>query len=407
MLSARAKKTNQKYRLQLPTQRGAWILALASLLLLVLGFEGQDASACSLVERTVELEPAPAPSPTLAPAALQAPRIAHSGFRAPPALDVLGDQEQTHLWMQLAEVPAKAHFVVMEPVWGTGPRALADMWGRAIPIRSRHVFVYPSWEGPHRDQAFTLGYRLRFVFEDGSVGPPSLPTFVSHSGASKTQPEARTHQVLLVFCFCALLALWVVFRRNTDPLHRIRVAAAVGLVSILFLATAPALSWVTVEDPSGRLATVDCHLGDETQCATYVPDSGPNPLSMSEVAGERRFEMARWMSAASALRIGLILCLILLMPALIWLLVAPTLRPAQSAVVFGASAAGYTFLAALCYRLTVPSWMAVESSHALGLTILTSANIVLAAGMIIFWSFRHLSEEGTSLPQARARLVKR
>ena len=99
---------------------------------------------------------------------------------------------------------------------------------------------------------------------------------------------------------------------------------------------------------------------------------------------------------------GLILCLVLLMPALIWLLVAPTLRAAQSAMVFGASAAGYTLLASLCYRLTVPSWMAAESSHALEMTIITTTNIVVAAGLVIFWSFRHLCNEQGTLPTARA-----
>jgi hypothetical protein len=400
MLRAPATKTNLKYRLQLPIPRALCLLALAGLVFLGLGLDLREVSAC---------ERARASQPDLdrvRAATTRAPQIVHSGFRAPPPATDRPDQELTHLWLQLAEVPADADFVVLEPVWGSGPAALSGMWSRAIPIRSKHVFVYPSWQGPHRDQAFTLGYRLRFVFADGSIGPPSLPTFVSHSGQARSEGGAPSHQVLLLLCFSALLGLWIVFRRDPDPVHRIRVAAAVGLVSILFLATTPALSWVSVEDPSGRLATIDCQLGDEAQCATYVPDSGPNPLSVSDTADERRFELARWMSAASALRIGLILCLILLMPALIWLLVAPTLRPAQSAMVFGASAAGYTFLAALCYRLTVPSWMVVESSHALGLTILTAANIVIAAGMVVYWSFRHLSQDEINLPEARARLVK-
>jgi hypothetical protein len=305
--------------------------------------------------------------------------------------------------LQLAAVPQDARYVVLEPVWGSGPRALADMWGQTYPIYNRHVFVYPAWNS-QRDQAFSLGYRVRFIFNDGSLSAPSLPAFVSHSGDGGAQASPRTHQVFIALCCLALLGLWIVYRRDSDPIHRIRVAAAVGLVSVLFLATAPALSWLRVEDPSGRLDAVDCQLGDEAQCATYVPDAGPNPLSMSEVASERRFEVARWMSASSALRIGLILCLVLLMPTLIWLLVAPTLRAAQSAMVFGASAAGYTLLAAVCYRLTVPSWMAVESSNALELTLITASNIVVAAGMVIFWSFQHLSSEQGSLPAARARI---
>lgn len=399
--------TNQKNRLQLRNRflQHSWLLRLslfvlvASVSLVVLASTSGEASACRL-----EATSAPAISAASISAPQEAPRIVHSGFRAPPSLHDKTANELTHLWVQLASVPADAHFVVMEPVWGTGPDALASMWNRTIPIRNHHVFVYPSWQGPHRDQAFTLGYRLRFVFEDGSISTPSLPTFVSHSGSAEVQADPRTHKVLIVLCCMALFGLWIVYLRDSDPVHRIRVAAAVGLVSVLFLATSPALSWVSVSDPSGRMATVDCHLGDEAQCATYVPDAGPDPLSMSEVAGERRFEVARWMSTSSALRIGLILCLVLLMPALIWLLVAPTLRVAQSAMVFGASAAGYTLLAALCYRLTVPGWMAVESGYALELTILTTANIVVAAGMVIFWSFQHLREDEVDLPTARARI---
>lgn len=369
-----------------------------------------EAEACVPVSSSEQFDEAstsnaaPGTSTAMLGEAATAPQIVRSGFRAPPQAHEKGTTETTHLWLQLAEVPPDAHFVVLEPVWGIGPRALSAMWGKALPIHSRHVFVYPSWRGPHRDQAFTLGYRLRFVFDDGSLSSPSLPTFVTHSGTTASSDNPRSHQVLVVLCCLALFGLWIVYRRDSDPVHRIRVAAAVGLVSVLFLATAPALSWLTVEDPSGRLAAVDCHLGDETQCATYVPDAGPNPMSSDVSAADRQFEVARWSSASSALRLGLILCLVLLMPALIWLLVAPTLRIAQSTTVFGASAAGYTLLASLCYRLTVPSWMVAESGRALEMTIITTANIVVAAGLVVFWSFRHLSEEQSPLPTARARI---
>ncbi len=397
MLCVPEANTNPKNSLHLrnPVSLGSLLLLLiASISLVATAGTATTADACgSAEERTAAGVTAPK----------FAPQIVHSGFRAPPSLRNKGSQELTHLWLRLASVPVDAQFVVLEPVWGTGPDALSSMWSRAIPIRNHHVFIYPSWAGPHRDQAFTLGYRLRFVFEDGSVSAPSLPTFVSHGGSANGQDPPRTHQVLMALCCMALFCLWMVYRRDRDPVHRIRVAAALGLVSVLFLATSPALSWVSVEDPSGRLATIDCHLGDEAQCATYVPDAGPNPLSMSEVAGERRFEVARWMSASSALRIGLILCLVLLMPALIWLLVAPTLRAAQGAMIFGASAAGYTLLAAVCYRLTVPSWMVASASNALELTILTTGNIVVAAGLVVYWSFQNLSKDKAPLPSARAR----
>lgn len=393
MLCDRHTNTNAKKSLQLRSRgktRLSLLLLVASVALLgTLLFEAR-ASACELATERLYSS--------------TGPEIIHSGYRASSNLQKQRHLEQTHLWLQLSSVPTGARFVVFESVWGAGPTALSEMWSRAIPIRNRHVFVYPEWAGPHRDQPFTLGLRIRFVFEDGSLSAPSLPIFVTHEGSARSQGGVSADLVIMALCCTALLALWIVFRRDPDPIHRIRVAAAIGLVSVLFLATSPALPWVSVEDPSGRLATVDCHLGDESQCATYAPDAGPNPLSMSDVSAERRLEVARWMSASSALRIGLIMCLVLLMPALIWLLVAPTLRPAQSAMAFGASAAGYTFLAALCYRLSVPSWMCAESSRAFELTVLTAGNIVLAAAMVIFWSFRHLSTDQAALPEARARI---
>jgi hypothetical protein len=335
----------------------------------------------------------------------QAPQIVDSGFRSPTREERANQLEQTHLWLQLADVPSGAQFVVFESVWGSGPDALRDMWGRALPIRNRHVFVYPKYRGPHRDQAFTLGLRVRFVHADGSMSPASLPVFVNHKGMKNRPSSANADEVIALLCCFALFGLWFVYRRSDDPEHRIRIAAAVGLVSVLFLAASPALPWVNVDDPSGRMASVDCHLGDEAQCATYVPDAGPNPQSMSRVSAERRFELTRWMGASSALRVGLILCLILLMPALIWLLVAPTLRAAQSAMAFGASAAGYTFLAAICYRITVPSWMSAESTYAFELTTMAAGNIVAAAAMVMLWSFRQSQgQTETSLPRAQARL---
>jgi hypothetical protein len=399
MLWDRHANTNEEKLLQLRSGVGtrlSLLLLVASVALLgSSALVESEASACKLAPK-VSMESAQLYN-------VAGPEIVHSGYRAPAAIHS-EDAEPTHLWLQLASVPEDAHFVIFESVWGGGPTALAGMWGKAIPIRNNHVFVYPAVNGPHRDQAFTLGVRVRFVFEDGSLSTASLPTFITNEGSAVSEGGARADQVLMALCCASLLALWIVFRRDPDPVHRIRVSAAVGLVSVLFLATSPALSWVSVEDPSGRLATVNCHLGDETQCATYAPDSGPNPLSMSDISSERRFEVARWMSASSALRIGLILCLVLLMPALVWLMVAPTLRPAQSAMAFGASAAGYTFLAAICYRLTVPSWMCVESSNAFELTMLTAGNIVVAAGMVIYWSFRHLESGKAELPEARARI---
>ena len=58
-------------------------------------------------------------------------------------------------------------------------------------------------------------------------------------------------------------------------------------------------------------------------------------------------------------------------------------------VALGASAAGYTLLAVLFYRLSMPSWMSVSTTRAFDLGVLATLNIVAAAVMIIYWSFRH------------------
>jgi len=270
-------------------------------------------------------------------------------------------------------------------------------------MHNGHVQVQSNKYGSHRDQPFSLGLRARFLMSDGSVSPPSLPVFLSHSGHAAHADGLSADTVMMLLCCAALFALWMAYRKQDDPIYRIRLAAATALVSLFFLSVVPALSWLKVQDPSGRLAAVDCQLGDEAQCATYVPDSGPNPMSVSDVAAERRFELASWMGASSALRLGLVWCLILLLPSLIWLMVIPSLRPAQSAVAFGASAAGYTFLAALFYRLTTPSWISAEATRAFDLTLLTSGSIFVAIALIIRWSLRLGADAQSELPTAVVR----
>ena len=382
-------KTSERKGLQLGARAAPLVLVSALSLFISLLLSTVDAQAC--------------PPGGQQFVSAEGPQVLHSGFRAASPRPEAGQVEQTEMWFQLATVPDGARYVLFESVWGAGPDSLAEMWGRAIPIRNRHVFVKSSWRGAHRNQAFTLGLRMRFVFADGSISAAGLPSFITHEGKGQSNAGGWGDQIVMLLFFAALLGLWVIYRRNPAPMHKIRVAAAIGLVSVLFLAVSPALSWIKVSDPSGQLGPVDCHLGDESQCATYVPAAVPNPMSTSESSLDSRFELGRWMSASSTLRIGLILCMVLLMPALIWLLVAPGLRAAQSAMALGASAAGYTFLAACCYRLSVPSWMSMETSHAFELALITTANIVVAAGMVVYWSVQESDDERVaSLPAAKA-----
>ena len=386
-------------------RRGLVVGILLFLSVVLMGAEASDAEACGTV---IFSSPAKQKTAPQAPAQVRAldrqhPQIVSSGFTIGSQDRKAKNVSETALWLELRNAPNAARGVILEPVWGSGPDSLAQMWARVHPIYDGMVQVVPTQAGAHRDQPFTLGLRARFVLQDGSLSAASLPVFVHHAGSAMHQGGVRADSVLMVLCAAALLGFWLAFRREDDPVNRIRIAAAAALLSLLFLSVAPALSWQVAFDPSGMVPAVDCHLGDEAQCATYVPDSGPNPMSSSDVAAERRFEMTSWMGVSSALRVGMVWCLILLLPALIWLMVVPTLRPAQTAVAFGASAAGYTFLAALFYRMCTPSWMDVQVTQAFDLTLLTSGTIFVAIGVIIRYSLRISPEPSVPLPTAIAR----
>ncbi len=380
---------------------GMLLLLIAALVMV----ESADASACGTVILSSSQEGQSVPQDPATVRALdrQHPQIIRSGFMVGGG-DASASRDITaSLWLEIRNSPASVRGVLLEPVWGSGPDSLSQMWGRVHPLFDGLVQVAPNQVGRYRDQPFTLGVRARFVLQDGSLSAPSLPVFIHHAGSAEHTDGVGADSVFMVLCLVALFGLWVAFKRENNPVFRIRIAAGAALVSLFFLSVTPALSWQVVNDSSGYAPSVDCHLGDEAQCATYVPDSGPNPMSRSDVAAERRFELASWMGASSALRVGMVWCLILLLPALIWLMVVPTLRPAQTAVAFGASAAGYTFLAALFYRLCTPSWMDLDLTCAFDLTLLTSGTIFMAIGTIIRYSLLIESRSRSPLPPAIAR----
>ncbi|MBL4636456.1 MAG: hypothetical protein JKY56_21540 [Kofleriaceae bacterium] len=322
--------------------------------------------------------------------------IVDAGFRAVTVAEQGRSLERTHLWIQLGEVPNNAHFVILESVWGAGPDSLTGMWGHALPIRNDHVFAYPESAHRYRDQPFTLGFRIRYVYEDGSTSTASLPVFINHTAEAASHDGLRADQIVITLCALLLLFLLLAYRQADTRVGKIRIAAMLSLGSLLFLAASPALPWMSVSDDNHRYASIDCHLGNEVQCATYAPDAGPNPLSrasaLSSEHGQRRAEIVEWVGASSTLRSSIILCLILLLPALIWILVAPGLRAAHGAVFLGGSAAGYCFLAAVYYRVSIPSWMSVEHYSTMNLTIATTATILFSSGLIVFWSYFGSSE---------------
>lgn len=334
-------------------------------------------------------------------------RIVDAGFRAVTVAEQGRSLERTHLWLNLGDIPQRAHFVILESVWGAGPDSLSSMWGHALPIRNQHVFAYPDNAHRYRDQPFTLGLRFRFIYEDGSKSAASLPVFINHTGGVASHDGIRVDQVATFLCMSLLVLLWATYRRAETSVGKVRIAAVLSLTSLLFLAASPALPWMSIKDSTERYQSIDCHLGNEVQCATYAPDAGPNPVLRSHSPatnfGQRNVDVRDWVGASTALRSSLILCLILLLPALIWILVAPGLRAAHGAVFFGASAAGYCMFSALYFRATMPGWMHAEHYTTFDLTILCTGTIILSCGLIVFWSrFGRALPRASKIPQAQA-----
>jgi hypothetical protein len=309
------------------------------------------------------------------------------------------EHHREHLWIQLDKRTLDGREVVLEPIWGSGPRKMNHVWGRTHLVRDGAVYVHPGCSAGHRDQPFTLGLRVRTVRSDGSLSPPSAPIFISYQGDALSNDGIAADHVLLFAVLISLACFFTLYRKHTDGETRIRLAAACALASLLFLTVTPALAWLKVEDPSGQLPSVDCSLGDEEQCATYVPDGGPNPVAAATASGPRRTELAQWMACSASVRSGLVLSLILLLPALIWLLVVPRLRAAQCSVFIGATAAGYTLLTTLLYLVTVPTWVTASAYRSAEVTLLCCGGIVVATGIVIRESFA--LERGRELPRAR------
>jgi hypothetical protein len=331
------------------------------------------------------------------------PQIAAADYRGHESVLLKGprgiEHHREHLWIKLRNHNAEQKEAVLEPIWGRGPADMKHVWGRTHSIRNGEIFVHPGCRAGHRDQPFTLGVRVRIVRPDGSLSPASAPVFIHYQGDARSSNNSGADRIFLFALAASLLGFFVLYRRHQDIETRIRLAAATALCSLLFLTVTPALSWLKVEDPAGILPTVDCALGDEVQCATYVPDGGPNPIAAAASSQPRRAELSQWMACSSSVRSGLVLSLILLLPALIWLLVVPRLRAAQCSVFIGATAAGYTMLTSLLYLLTVPSWMTTSSYRTAEVTLLCCGAIVVAAGLIVRDALT--LERPSEIPRAR------
>jgi hypothetical protein len=297
--------------------------------------------------------------------------------------------------------PDRTRYVV-EKVWGESP-GWNHLWGVPLsPSPGSELVLLPAISPLDPGHPFGFSFQVRAIEDSGALGPPSAPVRVSHAGNAATTEAPRADQILFLLLVVGLFTLWAWYRSEHVVEDRIRLAGAVALASLLFLSVTPAMPWLATEDPAGTLPAVECALGHEVGCATYIPIEGPDPLRSGDPAAYlRAFELQRWESAAGAVRIGQVMTLALLLPALIWLIVAPRSRAAQAATVVGASAAALTFVSVLLYRATVPSWLSADLYWTADLALLATANVVIAALLVVKHSFALLGP--APLPPAIAR----
>lgn len=255
------------------------------------------------------------------------------------------------------------------------------------------------------------GLAPEIISQDAAAVPLSAPVAdPAHAAvdASATQSSTRSDQLLFLILAAGFFILWHWYRKESDPEYKLRLAAASALASVLFLAVTPAMPWLLVQDPSGHLPATECLLGQEAECAAYAPLAyGDRARLGGSEATLRAFELQRWQVAAGAVQIGQVLSLALLLPALIWLIVVPRNRAAQAATAVGASAAAFTALSVLFFRAAVPTWIQADLFWTADLALMTAANIVIAAILVVKHSFGMLSPPLNRIPPARARAAPR
>lgn len=207
----------------------------------------------------------------------------------------------------------------------------------------------------------------------------------------------RSDHALFVVLAVGLGVVWARYRREPAPETKIRLAALAALAALVFLSVTAAMPWVAIDAGAGG-GSIVCLLGQEASCAVRA---GTPLLATASDPGAAvyAFEVQRWQCAAAALRMGQVTALSLLLPALIWLLVAPHNRAAQAASAVGASVAGFTLMVTLLYTGSVPAWLLAEHYWTTDIALLSTATIVVASVLIVRQSFA-LIAGGHGLPRA-------
>lgn len=305
------------------------------------------------------------------------------------------------LWIRLAHPLRGEPRYVLEPVAGHAPRGLP--WGTAFAAENDHLFIplagAPEPGGP---QPFVFGFRIRAV-SPGHLGAASDPTWISFSTAERSAERSapRSDQVLFVLLVLGLGLVWYWYRREESAESKIRLAALVALISVIFLSVTSAMPWLGLDgDPATD--RVSCLLGQESGCLfrAGAAAAASDQVSMPVVA----YEIQRWQCASAALRMGQVTALALLLPALVWLLVDPRHRAAQAATAVGASVGGFVFLVALLYRHSTPAWLDADLYWTADIALVTASHIVVAAVLVVRQSFALLAPP-PGIPRATARFT--
>jgi hypothetical protein len=327
-----------------------------------------------------------------------APVILDAGFE-PPTYDGHGFLPG-RLWIRL-EPPRRAappHYV-LEPVAGHAPRGLP--WGTVLTAENNHLFIPLAQSGePGGVRPFVFGFRVRAV-TPGHLGPASDPTWISFSpaGVDAERNPPRSDQVLFILLFFGLGLVWYWYVREESPEGKIRLAALVALVSVIFLSVTSAMPWLSLDGDAGS-SRISCLLGQEGSCLYRAgPAAALSDVTMPAVA----YEIQRWQCASAALRMGQVTALALLLPALVWLLVDPRHRAAQATTAVGASVGGFVFLVALLYRHSTPSWLDADLYWTADIALLAASHIVVAAVLVVRQSFA-LMAPADGIPRATARI---
>lgn len=198
---------------------------------------------------------------------------------------------------------------------------------------------------------------------------------VKRGAAAQSRPDSRIRRRLSSVWFgsdrllfgllaFALFGTILAYRRETNPEDRLRIAAAASLVAVIFLCTTFTMSW-SQTDTLGQFRD-GCSLGFETSCIAPAID------------GTARVDLETVQVLASLVRASQVALLLLLVPALIWLLVVPVSRTAQLLTIVSVVPA--TVLAASTwayYGALAPSM--VRRAGAADLSLIASSMVVVTA----------------------------